>query len=272
MVKSEETILSSHRRELSHEKQKTSDRTRTGRRPSRTGADVKLPRPLYSGTLIRRYQRFLADVRLENGDTVTAHCPNSGSMKGCAAPGSRVLLSLSGNPDRKFPYTWELVNRNGLWVGINTGLPNRLVREGIELGTIRELGGYDVIRPEVRYGRNSRIDLLLSGRRGSCYVEVKNVTLVEGNTALFPDAVTLRGRKHLHELMDMVREGNRGVILFVVQRADALELAPADSIDPEYGKALRLAVRSGVEALAYQAHVDTEEIYLTRPLRVRLDR
>ncbi len=232
---------------------------------------MKLPQPLHAGTLIRRYKRFLADVELESGETVTAHCPNSGSMKGCAIPGSRVFLSSSNNPNRKLRYTWELVNINGLWVGINTALPNRLTSEAIKRGTIGELAGYDTIRPEVPYGKNSRIDLLLSNPAGLCYVEVKNVTLVEGNAARFPDAVTLRGQKHLHELMRTVREGNRGVIFFVVQRADACALAPADAIDPEYGRLLRLAVNDGVEAIAYQAHVNPEEIYLTRPLQVCLD-
>ena len=232
---------------------------------------MKLPRPLYPGALIRRYKRFLADVELDGGETVTAHCPNSGSMKGCAVPGGRVLLSRSGNPKRKLGYTWELAQVNGSWAGINTGLPNRLAAEAIESGIIPELAGYDSIRPEVKYGKDSRIDLLLSGPRGLCYVEVKNVTLVEGSKALFPDAETLRGRKHLKELMREVRDGNRGVIFFAVQRADARTLAPADAIDPEYGRLLRLAVKSGVEALAWQADVTPEEIRLVRPLEVILD-
>ncbi len=233
---------------------------------------MKLPQPLFPGTLIRRYKRFLADIELENGETVTAHCPNSGSMKGCSAPGNRVLLSRSDKPGRKYPYTWELVKVNGLWAGINTGLPNRLAGEAIKQGIVKELDGYDSVRPEVRYGKDSRIDLLLSGGKGVCYVEVKNVTLVEGGVALFPDAQTARGRKHLQELMQEVRNGNRGVIFFVVQRADAYALAPADQIDPEYGRLLRMAVESGVEAMAYQAHVDPEEIYLERSLPVLLDR
>ncbi len=230
-----------------------------------------LPSPLYAGTLLRRYQRFLADVELADGQFVTAHCPNSGSMKGCAEPGSPVLLSVSDNPKRKLPYTWELVQVNGLWVGINTGLPNRLVSEAISRGTVGDLADYTNIRPEVRYGKNSRIDLLLTGPAGLCYVEVKNVTLVEGNRALFPDAVTVRGQKHLRELMQVVREGNRGVIFFVVQRGDACVVAPADRIDPEYGKLLRLAVQNGVEAIAYRAHVEPGEIYLTRRLEISLD-
>jgi sugar fermentation stimulation protein A len=232
---------------------------------------MRLPQPLYPGVLVRRYNRFLADVELENGTMVTAHCPNSGSMKGCAVPGNMILLSLSNNPKRKLAYTWELVRADGIWVGINTSLPNRITCEAVKQGAIRELAGYDTIRPEVRYGKNSRIDLLLSGPTGLCYVEVKNVTLVKGNVAMFPDAVTLRGQKHLHELMRTVREGNRGVIFYVVQRADADVLAPADTIDPEYGRLLRLAVENGVEALAYQAHVDPEEIYFNRPLPICLD-
>ncbi|TLM98003.1 DNA/RNA nuclease SfsA, partial [bacterium] len=228
--------------------------------------------PLYRGTLLRRYKRFLADVQLADGSTITVHCPNSGSMMGCAQPGSTVLLSHSGNPARKYPFTWELVEVGSTWVGINTGRPNSLVREAICEGTVQELAGYDAIRPEVRYGKNSRIDLLLSGPGGACYVEVKNVTLVDGETALFPDAVTERGQKHLLELMQVVREGGRGVIFFVVQREDARCVAPADRIDPEYGRLLRTAVESGVEALAYLARVAPEEICLTRRLPILLDR
>lgn len=230
-----------------------------------------LPKPLYPGMLIRRYNRFLADIELDGGEIVTAHCPNSGSMKGCAVPGNRVLLSKSGNPARKLSYTWELVECNGLWVGINTSLPNRLAGEAIRIGTVTELSGYHSIRPEVRYGNESRLDLLLTGPSGICYVEVKNVTLVEGKVAMFPDSVTLRGQKHLNELIKIVGEGNRGVIFFVVQRSDAEVVAPADCIDPEYGRLLRLAVRSGVEAIAYQAHVDPGEIYLKRLLPVKLE-
>jgi sugar fermentation stimulation protein A len=232
---------------------------------------MKLPDTLYPGILIRRYQRFLADVRLQNGETVSAHCPNSGSMKGCSDPGSKVFLSLSDNPKRKFPFTWELVQANGVWVGINTGRPNMLVHEAISERRIPELAGYPEIRSEVRYGINSRIDLLLSAPPGSCYVEVKNVTLTDGERALFPDAVTIRGQKHLHELMGVVRAGGRGVIFFVVQREDAKALSPADTIDPEYGKLLRLAIKNGVEALAYQAAVSPQEIFLTSRLPIILE-
>lgn len=231
---------------------------------------MKLPQPLYEATLIRRYKRFLADVRLPDGETITVHCPNSGSMKGCAEPGSSVLLSRSSNQKRKFPFTLELIRINGLWVGINTMRPNYLVREAISQGTIPELSGYQDIRSEVRYGTNSRIDLLLSGPTGSCYVEVKNVTLLCGESALFPDAVTTRGQKHLRELMQVVQTGSRGVIFFVVQREDAQTFGTADSIDPLYGKLLRLAMQNGVEALAYQAHIGPQEITLTRRLQILL--
>ena len=225
--------------------------------------------PLVAGTLIKRYKRFLADVTLESGEVVTVHCPNSGSMKGCAVPGSRVFLSRSANPTRKYPFGWELVEADGFWAGINTGLPNNLVREAIENGTVAELQGYAAIRPEVPYGEHSRIDLLLE-EPGRCFVEVKNVTLVDGNRALFPDAVTTRGQKHLQELMRVVREGDRGVIFFTVQRGDGETVSPADAIDPEYGRLLRLAVEHGVEALAYQALVTPEEIKLIKRIPVIL--
>ncbi len=232
---------------------------------------MKLPPDLIPGKLIQRYKRFLADVELADGRVVTAHCPNSGSMKGCNAPGSPVLLSHSSNPKRKLPYTWELVQVGSYWVGINTQYPNRLVKEGIKTGVVKELQGYPRIRPEVKYGQNSRVDLLLENETEKCYVELKNVTLVENRVALFPDAVTLRGQKHLQELMDMVSEGHRAVIFFVVQREDADRFAPADEIDPRYGELLRQAVRHGVEALAYQARVSPREIRLFRPLPVILE-
>ena len=225
---------------------------------------------LFAGTLVKRYKRFLADVLLEDGSQVTVHCPNSGSMKGCAVPGSRVFLSRSDNPKRKYPLGWELVEADGFWAGINTGLPNQLTREAIENGTVAELQGYASIRPEVLYGEHSRIDLLLEGPTGRCFVEVKNVTLVEDGRALFPDAVTTRGQKHLHELMRVVREGDRGVIFFTVQRGDGASVSPADLIDPEYGRLLRLASANGVEVLAYRALVTPEEIKLTERLPVRL--
>jgi sugar fermentation stimulation protein A len=231
---------------------------------------MKLPQPLASGLLLRRYKRFLADVEMSDGSVVTAHCPNSGSMLGCAAPGSPVLLSRSDNLSRKYPHTWELVHADDCWIGINTSLPNHLVREGIEQGIVSELLGYKLIRQEVCYGsERSRIDLLLE-EPGICYVEVKNVTLVENGIARFPDAATTRGQKHLRELMAMVAGGARAVNFFVVQHANATSVTPADAIDPVYGRLLREAAKAGVEILAYQANVTPEEIILSRSIPVFL--
>lgn len=227
--------------------------------------------PLIPGVLIRRYQRFLADVRLADGGTVTAHTPNTGSMKGCCEPGSRVWLRDSGSATRKYPFSWELVEAApDVLVGINTGLANALVREAIENGTVKELQGYGRIRQEVRYGEeNSRIDLLLERDDGRlCYVEVKNVTLVEDGKALFPDAVSSRGAKHLRELAAMVRQGHRAVIFYCVQREDAATVAPADRIDPLYGRTLREVLAQGVEALAYQARPGLDGIALHKALAV----
>lgn len=232
---------------------------------------MKLP-PLIPGRLIKRYKRFLADIELADGSLVTAHCPNSGSMLGCNLPGSPVMLSVSPNPNRKLAHTWELVQVDGYWVGLNTMLPNRLAEEAILDGTIAELQGFPRLRREVPYGsERSRIDILLEGDQGRCFVEVKNVTLVEDGRALFPDAVTERGQKHLRELMEVVRNGDRGVILFTVQRGDGVAVAPADAIDPAYGRLLRQAVTQGVEALAYRALVAPHEIRLTQSLPVELD-
>jgi sugar fermentation stimulation protein A len=231
---------------------------------------VRFPHPLIPGTLLRRYQRFLADVRLDDGRHVTAHTPNTGSMQGCCRPGSRVWLRDTGNIARKYPLSWELVEAEPeVLVGINTGLANALAREAVESGVVQELQGYASIRQEVRYGEeSSRIDLLLENAPGRCYVEVKNVTLVEDGAALFPDAVTQRGAKHLRELAAMVRQGHRAVIFFCVQRADATELRPADRIDPVYGRTLREAMAVGVEALAYRAEVNLDGIALRSPLPV----
>lgn len=231
---------------------------------------MKLSHPLTPGRLLRRYKRFLADVELPDGSVVTAHCPNSGSMLGCAIPGSPVLLSWSGKPSRKYPHTWELVYSDNCWIGINTSLPNYLVREGVEQGIVSELQGYGVIRQEVCYGsERSRIDLLLE-EPGLCYVEVKNVTLVEDGIARFPDSPTTRGQKHLRELMSMVAGGARAVNFFVVQHANATSVTPADTIDPVYGRLLRQAAKAGVELLAYQASVTPEEIILSRSLPIFL--
>jgi len=215
--------------------------------------------PLVPGTLIRRYKRFLADVALESGEIITAHCPNSGSMKGCAIPGSMVFLSQSGNPKRKYRYTWELVQVPGTLIGINTQVPNKFVKGCIEKGLIPELSGYDKVIGEVKTSAHTRLDLVLEKmgkleNRESCYIEIKNCTLVEDGMAMFPDAVTERGQKHLEELETLVSLGHRGVIFFLVQRMDAKGFRPADGIDRAYGEKLRKAVKNGVEMMVVILH------------------
>lgn len=218
---------------------------------------MKLPAPLIEGRLIRRYKRFLADVVLPDGDEVTAHCPNTGSMLGCQPADARVWLSTSDNPKRKLKYTWELVEiAPGEVACINTSRPNNQARNAIDQGVVPELAGYGTCRAEVRYGaEKSRIDLHLSGHASlaDAWVEVKNVTLSEGGRGYFPDAVTTRGQKHLRELMAQARAGERAVLFFVVNHTGITSVRPADHIDPAYGKLLREADAAGVELLAYRA-------------------
>lgn len=218
---------------------------------------------LSAGTLIKRYKRFLADVELENGEIVTAHCPNTGSMQECSENGRPVYLSCHDNPKRKLKYTWELIEMPTSLVGVNTLLPNRLVARSIEAAAIEELRGYDEMRREVNTGNHSRIDLLLSnGENRYCYIEIKNCTLVTDGVARFPDAVTVRGQKHLKELQRLATAGNRCVMFYFIQRMDAGVFKPADHIDAAYGKALRQAVDNGVEVLVYDVHIDLNGISL----------
>ncbi len=221
------------------------------------------PEPLIKGTLIKRYKRFMADVQLEDGSVVTAHCPNSGSMKTCNEPGWQVLLSESDNPKRKLKYTWEQVHNGTCWIGVNTILANKLAVEAIQKGWIPELNGYDKLETERKYGQNSRIDILLSSDEEKCYVEVKNVTLVEEDGFYkFPDSVTTRGLKHLYELREMVAQGNRAVMLFAIQRSDGSLFKAAEMIDPKYASALKEVHRQGVEILVYRAEINPKGIEL----------
>jgi len=226
---------------------------------------MKFPAPLIRGTLIKRYKRFMADVTLENGDVVTAHCANSGSMISVNEPGAEVWVSPAQNPDRKLKFTWEMIRIKRSLVGINTQHPNKLVAEAIEAGKIPELTGFDNLRREVKYGKNSRIDILLEMPGGKlCYVEVKNVTLrrdlTKGAPAEFPDGVTARGAKHLVELSDMVREGHRAVMFYLVQRGDADQMTIARDIDPTYGDTLDKARKAGVEVIAYNCKLTSKAI------------
>jgi sugar fermentation stimulation protein A len=216
--------------------------------------------PLLRGALVRRYKRFLADVVLDDGETVTAHCPNSGSMLSVQEPGSEVWLSHSDKPGRKHAHTWELIRVGDTLVGINTQHPNRVVAEAVEGGAVAELSGYERVRREVRMGDNSRVDLVLeSASQPPCYVEVKNVTLARDDEkpgfVEFPDAKTARGTKHLQELTRVVAEGGRAMMFFCAQRGDAKNLAVARDIDPKYEEAFRAARAGGVEAVCYRCDV-----------------
>jgi sugar fermentation stimulation protein A len=235
---------------------------------------MRFPRPLVRGTLIQRYKRFLADVRLADGSVVTASCPNTGSMMGLVAPGSVVWLSESDSPTRKYRHTWEMVEadlgQGPTLVGINTGHPNKLVAEAIGERRVRALAGYGELRREVNYGRNSRIDILLQcATKGLCYVEIKNVHLSRRHgLAEFPDSVTERGKKHLAEMSDMVRAGHRAVMVYLVQRSEAKKLAFARDVDPDYGLAFDQAAAAGVEAIALRCRMSTEEIVVDRAIPI----
>ena len=231
---------------------------------------MKFPEQLQEAELIRRYKRFLADVRLEDGTELTVHCPNSGSMKSCSEPGSRVCFSRSENPGRKYPHTLEMVRAGSVWVGVNTSLTNQIVVEALKNGTISELAGFDSLKREVKTSDSSRLDILLLRGEDKTYIEVKNCSLVEGGTAMFPDAVTARGTKHLNELARLVDLGHQGVILFLVQRADARQFAPAAAIDPLYAETLARVRDEGVMILAYKAEVTPEAIEVTGSLPVVL--
>ena len=236
---------------------------------------MDFPSPLLRGRLIKRYKRFLCDVELEDGTVITATCANTGSMKGLVNPGATIWLSESDNPTRKYRHTWEMVEHDAgtgpTIVGINTGHPNRIVSEAIEAGRVAPLIGYETLRREVKYGQNSRIDILLEDRKkGRCYVEIKNVHFMrDKGLAEFPDSVTSRGAKHLGELADMVSEGHRAVMLFLIQRADATRFTLARDIDPAYGQAFDQACTTGVEALAYRCTLSNSGIILDRKIPVR---
>jgi len=222
---------------------------------------------LIHGVLIKRYHRFLADVKLTSGRVVTAHCPNSGTMKACSQPGRPVYLSVHDNPKRKLKYTWEMINMPTSLVGVNTLVPNRLVKKSIEEGRVRQLRGYNHIKSEVKVSGASRLDLLLTkGENEKCFVEIKNCTLVEDGVAYFPDAVTVRGRKHLVELQQLVLKGNRCAVFFLVQRMDAKAFTTADRIDPLYGKEFRKAKNNGVEVMVYDVVMDLKKIMLGKKI------
>ncbi|MEW6072763.1 MAG: DNA/RNA nuclease SfsA [Planctomycetota bacterium] len=233
---------------------------------------MRFSAPPLEGRLRCRYKRFFADVELPSGTVVTAHCPNTGSLLGCRAEGSRVWLRDAGRARRKLRYTWQAIEVDGTWVNVDTSLPNRVVHAAVAAGELAGLDGGAGVRREVPCGRGSRIDLLLVAAGGSrTYVEVKSTTLVEDGVALFPDAVTERGRRHLAALARAVKEGERAVQLFFVGRADAEVLRPAAAIDPAYADALRRAAAAGVEVRAWCARVEPEELAIAREIPVELE-
>lgn len=225
--------------------------------------------PLLLGTLLRRYKRFMADIELDSGETITAHCPNTGPMTGVYLPGNRVAVSMSQNPKRKYAYTWELIEVQNVqdneptWVGVNTSLPNRVVKRALEQRLFSPIGSYQAIESEVVYGQEgSRVDFRLlpadtSPDRRLIYLEVKNTTWAKGNLALFPDTVTTRGQKHLRELTALLPQ-HRSILLYFINRGDCTQFTPGDMADPAYGKLLRTAIVAGLEILPCRFKITLE--------------
>ena len=225
---------------------------------------------LISGKILKRYKRFLADIELEDGEVVTAHTANTGSMKTCWEPGWDVLVSYHDDPKRKLKYSLQMTHNGDSWIGVNTGLPNKLAVEAIKDGTIKELADYDDIRPEVKIGK-SRIDLLLTKGEKKCYVEIKNVTLKDApGSCSFPDSVSTRGQKHLQELSELMDENTEAAMLYIVQREDVKEFHPAADIDPTYARLLEEAHSKGVQVLVYQCELTPSEIKIAKPLKWKL--
>ncbi|QIX95089.1 DNA/RNA nuclease SfsA [Cedecea sp. FDAARGOS_727] len=228
---------------------------------------------LQSATLIKRYKRFLADVMTADGETLTLHCPNTGAMTGCATPGDTVWYSTSASPTRKYPNTWELTQtQNGEIICVNTLRANMLVKEMLEANPPAELAGYSSVQAEVKYGdERSRIDFMLQAcNKVNCYIEVKSVTLFDNKMGFFPDAVSLRGQKHLRELMNVVQQGERAVLLFAVLHSAINSVSPARHIDAKYAQLLSEAQQRGVEIIAWKAELSATGMTLTTPLPVHL--
>lgn len=225
--------------------------------------------PLIHGHLIKRYKRFLADIKLDNGDIITAHCTNSGSMKSCLEDNAEVYLSPVNDPKRKTKFTWEMIKIGGDWVGINTGNPNKLAFEAVKNGQIDKLRGYTEVQREVKFD-DSRFDVMAKNETETCFIEVKNVTYKEGNYALFPDAITSRGKKHLETLVKVKEHGMRAVMLYIIQRMDVEIFSTAKNIDPEYAKTLKKAYSKGVEIIPLQVKVTPESILFVKELPFKL--
>ena len=221
-------------------------------------------KPTIKAIILKRYKRFLADIKLDSGETITVHVPNTGRMTSCWEEGWACLISDSENPKRKYRYTLEMTFNGDSWIGVNTGNPNKLAVEFIENDLIESLKGYSNLRTEVKYGNNSRIDILLENKNELCYVEVKNTTLAENRIGYFPDAVSERGLKHLHELIEMKKQGHRAVMFYLVGREDVDTFLPAEHVDPNYTKGFYKAIEQGVEIIICQCNISPEEISFKR--------
>lgn len=232
---------------------------------------MKFQDKLIKGRFIKRYKRFFTDVELADGTTVVSHCPNTGSMKGLLDFDS-AYISHVDDPKRKLKYTLQFIEKGDVRVGVNTHFTNKIAFEAVENGIINELKDFKEIKAEVKYGsQNSRIDILLTENDDTLhYVEVKNTTLAENTTALFPDAVTTRGQKHLQELMEMVEQGHKATMLYVVNRNDCTDFSVAQEIDPDYASLLKQAAKAGVQILAYACKLNDEEIIIDKKLEVNI--
>ena len=230
---------------------------------------IKFDTPLVKAKLIRRYKRFLADVELENGKTVIAHCTNSGSMISCLEEGADVYLSPNNSPTRKTKFTWEMIRINNQWIGINTNIPNLLVYNAIHDGEIEKIKNYKSLKREVTFG-DSRFDIYAENETEKCFIEVKNVSMKDGDFARFPDAVTKRGKKHLNTLIEVKKQNMRAIMIYIIQRTDVNIFSPAWNIDPEYAKTLIKAHENGVEIIPLQARVSPNKIEIIRELPYKL--
>ena len=226
-------------------------------------------KPLVHGRLIKRYKRFLADVTLDSGEVITAHCTNSGTMKTCLEDNAEVFLTPVDDPKRKTKFTWEMIKINNNWIGVNTGNPNKLAFDAVKDQQIEKLKGYTEVKREVKFD-DSRFDVMAKNDSETCFIEVKNVTLKDGNYARFPDAVTTRGKKHLETLIKVKEQGMRAVMLYIIQRMDVNIFTPARDIDPNYAETLKKAYEKGVEIIPIQAKVSPDRIELTKELPFEL--
>ena len=231
---------------------------------------MKLDAPYHIGTIVRRYKRFFADIKLESGQAIVAHVPNTGRMTSCLEPGWKCLVTQNDDPKRKLKYTLELTHNGKTWIGVNTNKTNKIVFEALQKSLFSELKAYKEIKREVTIG-DSRIDFCLENEKDKAYVEVKNVTLNEGGKYLFPDAVSTRGQKHLKELINIAQMKNhQAYMLYLIQREDGKSFTSAKEVDPEYAKLLKEAANKGVKILAYQCKVTPEEVVIDKKIKVNL--